>query len=402
MEPTLLGEELPAEGTSTFPATNKGPFEGFGPDRWLPYPQPPLWRGRGDAPEALRKWVRSEAPQRPAVYGMLDVAGRLIYVGKSKRVRSRLLSYFLPGNEEEKAGKIRRNAVEIVIEPQPSEFAALLREQDLIRRFEPRWNVQGMPKRQRPMFLCLGRGPAATLYVSRQPDAQAIHWAGPFWGASRLRRVAEVLQRSFRLRDCNQKTPIDFSGQLVLFEQARAGCLRREIGTCLAPCVQGCTRQAYQRQVDACIQFLDGNGEEVIEQLQEKMVAASQRLLFEDAMRLREDWRRLQWLRERIVRQHAARRLYHGLYALPGHDQQPIAYQIDRGQVIAAHRLPKSRSGMRQLAERLRERWSLPTQSPRLSSGEQSEQLALVAAWFRKYPQERRRLMPPENNAATD
>ncbi|MFN5950382.1 MAG: hypothetical protein ACK43N_17960, partial [Pirellulaceae bacterium] len=51
--------------------------------------------------------------------------------------------------------------------------------------------------------LCLGRGPAATLYVSRQPDAQAIHWAGPFWGASRLRRVAEVLQRSFRLRDCN-------------------------------------------------------------------------------------------------------------------------------------------------------------------------------------------------------
>jgi excinuclease ABC subunit C len=333
---------------------------------------------------------------------MLDVAGRLIYVGKSKRVRSRLLSYFLPGNEEEKAGKIRRNAVEIVIEPQPSEFAALLREQDLIRRFEPRWNVQGMPKRQRPMFLCLGRGPAATLYVSRQPDAQAIHWAGPFWGASRLRRVAEVLQRSFRLRDCNQKTPIDFSGQLVLFEQARAGCLRREIGTCLAPCVQGCTRQAYQRQVDACIQFLDGNGEEVIEQLQEKMVAASQRLLFEDAMRLREDWRRLQWLRERIVRQHAARRLYHGLYALPGHDQQPIAYQIDRGQVIAAHRLPKSRSGMRQLAERLRERWSLPTQSARLSSGEQSEQLALVAAWFRKYPQERRRLMPPENNAATD
>jgi excinuclease ABC subunit C len=402
MEPTLLGEQLPAEGTSTFPATNEGPFEGFGPDRWLPYPQPPLWRGRGDAPETLRKWVRSEAPQRPAVYGMLDVAGRLIYVGKSKRVRSRLLSYFLPGNEEEKAGKIRRNAVEIVIEPQPSEFAALLREQDLIRRFEPRWNVQGMPKRQRPMFLCLGRGPAATLYVSRQPDAQAIHWAGPFWGASRLRRVAEVLQRSFRLRDCNQKTPIDFSGQLVLFEQARAGCLRREIGTCLAPCVQGCTRQAYQRQVDACIRFLEGEGEEVIERLQQKMVVASQRLLFEDAMRLREDWRRLKWLRERIVRQHAARRLYHGLYALPGHDQQAIAYQIDRGQVIAAHRLPKSRAGLQQLVGRLSQAGSLPNKSARLASGEQSEQLALVAAWFRKYPQERRRLIPPENFSATN
>ncbi|MFN9788969.1 MAG: GIY-YIG nuclease family protein [Pirellulaceae bacterium] len=402
MEPTLLGEELPAEGTSTFPATNEGPFEGFGPDRWLPYPQPPLWRGRGDSPETLRHWVRSEAPQRPAVYGMLDVAGRLIYVGKSKRVRSRLLSYFLPGNEEEKAGKIRRNAVEIVIEPQPSEFAALLREQDLIRRFEPRWNVQGMPKRQRPMFLCLGRGPAATLYVSRQPDAQAIHWAGPFWGASRLRRVAEVLQRSFRLRDCNQKTPIDFSGQLVLFEQARAGCLRREIGTCLAPCTQGCTRQAYQRQVDDCIRFLEGEGEEVIAQLQQKMVVASQRLLFEDAMRLREDWRRLQWLRERIVRQHAARKLYHGLYALPGHDQLGIAYQIDRGQVIAAHRLPQSRSGLRQLVGRLSEGLGLPTKSARVASGEQSEQLALVAAWFRKYPQERRRLMPPENTSATD
>lgn len=402
MEPSLLGEGLQAEAGPSFISTNDGPFDGFGPDRWLPYPQPPLWRGRGDSPETLRHWVRSEAPQRPAVYGMLDATGRLIYVGKSKCVRSRLLSYFLPGNEEEKAGKIRRNAVEIVIEPQPSEFAALLREQDLIRRFEPRWNVQGMPKRQRPMFLCVGRGPAATLYVSRQPDDLAIHWAGPFWGASRLRRVAEVLQRSFQMRDCNQKTPIDFSGQLELFEQARAGCLRREIGTCLAPCAQGCTRGAYQRQVDACIRFLDGEGEEVIEQLKQKMLVASQRLLFEDAIRLREDWKMVQWLRERIVRQQAAIRLYHGLYTLPGHDQQAIAYQIDRGQVVAAHRLPKSRSGLRQLVGRLRDGWSLPTKSARLSSGEQSEQLALVAAWFRKYPQERRRLLPPQDTSTTN
>jgi hypothetical protein len=140
----------------------------------------------------------------------------------------------------------------------------------------------------------------------------------------------------------------------------------------------------------------------VIEQLQQKMMLASQRLLFEDAMRLREDWKMVQWLRERIVRQLAARKLYHGLYALPGHDQQAIAYQIDRGQVIAAHRLPKSRSGLRQLAGRLSEGWSRPAESTRISSGEQSEQLALVAAWFRKYPQERRRLLPPEDASPSD
>src|SRR5690606_25603617 len=114
---------------------------------------------------ALRADVRRYVPRVPGVYGMLDTLGRLIYVGKSKCLRNRLLSYFLPNNEEDKAGRIVQSTCAIVWEYQPSDFAALLREQNLIRVFQPRYNVQGIPRRQQPIYVCLGHAPAEQFYT---------------------------------------------------------------------------------------------------------------------------------------------------------------------------------------------------------------------------------------------
>ncbi len=98
----------------------------------------------------------SQPAQTPGVYGMVDWNGRLVYVGKSKCFAQSRSDYFLPHNEEDKSGRIVQSAAAIVWETQPTEFAALLREQQLIRRLQPRFNTQGIPRRQRPIHICLG------------------------------------------------------------------------------------------------------------------------------------------------------------------------------------------------------------------------------------------------------
>src|SRR5207244_2277738 len=123
-----------------------------------PSPRPPvLYQVQARRPSGLRSRVRQECPRRPGVYGMVNVNGELIYVGKAKCLRARLLSYFRPNSRDPKAGRIVAQTGTLVWEEAPSEFAALLRELELIRRWRPRCNVQGQPQRHRRAYVCLGR-----------------------------------------------------------------------------------------------------------------------------------------------------------------------------------------------------------------------------------------------------
>src|SRR5581483_7479451 len=107
-------------------------FSDFGPDHLHPAPQPPpvhLLEGPGNA--LLRSRVREHGPKHPGVYGMVDRHGDLIYVGKAKCLRTRLLSYFRPRSRDPKAGRILEHTSAIACEVCPSEFAALHRELEL-------------------------------------------------------------------------------------------------------------------------------------------------------------------------------------------------------------------------------------------------------------------------------
>src|SRR5260370_35839357 len=121
-------------------------FAGFGPQGFQPARRtPPLCHVRGRRPSRLRAGVRAQCPRRPGVYGMLGERGELIYVGKAKCLRARLLSYFRRGSRDPKAGRILEHTQALVWELAASEFAALLRELELIQRWQPRFNVQGQP-----------------------------------------------------------------------------------------------------------------------------------------------------------------------------------------------------------------------------------------------------------------
>src|SRR5262245_36946498 len=127
-------------------------FAGFGPT-YLAAATPPLASLHAAKPSGLRAKIRTECPRRPGVYAMLEEHGDIVYVGKAKSLRGRLLSYFRPKSRGPKAGRIIRQARAIVWEAWTSELQALLRELELIRRWRPRWNVLGQPSRRRRTYL---------------------------------------------------------------------------------------------------------------------------------------------------------------------------------------------------------------------------------------------------------
>src|SRR6266404_5467519 len=117
----------------------------------------------------MRSNVKESAADRPGVYRMLSSDGEILYVGKSKRVRTRLLSYFRCAFPEDKGARIVRDAERIEWEYVPSEFAALLEELRLIKRFRPRFNVAMKRDARNHCFIKITKGPAPKLVVVRGP-----------------------------------------------------------------------------------------------------------------------------------------------------------------------------------------------------------------------------------------
>ncbi len=379
---------------------NDAKFVDFGPDPLYPYQRSELPSITADDRSALQQLVRRNLPKTPGIYGMIDLRGRLVYVGKSKSLRSRVLSYFLPHNEEDKAGRIVQSATTIVWEEQPSEFAALLREQYLIRQWQPRFNTQGIPRRQRPVHICLGRNPAEQLYTARVADPKSICSVGPFQGATRAARAVEVLNRLFKLRDCSSKTRFTFSDQMQLFDIApRPGCIRYEIRTCMGPCTFGCSRKAYDQQVDMAKKFLSGEDSQAVDWLEEQMADAAHRLHFEQAARLRDDLNAVRWLTRRVSDVAVARKSFTFVYRPTAIDGQEVWYLIRRGIVEGAVAAPRT-ARQRVKMERTIANWFAQDNHVGLRFSPRSETLALVTSWFRNQRGEFQNTIRPDSIAS--
>ncbi len=135
-------------------------FQGFGPTCLDPTPEGTWHLVQGPKRPALRSGVRQACPKRAGVYGMIGADGELLYVGKAKCLRLRLLSYFRRQGRDPKARRILLRTQAIAWEHAASEFGALLRELELIRRWRPCFNIHGRPGRWQRFYVCLGRRPA--------------------------------------------------------------------------------------------------------------------------------------------------------------------------------------------------------------------------------------------------
>jgi excinuclease ABC subunit C len=369
-------------------------FAGFGPTAARPVDfAPDLGRLKSRKQVKLRAGVREAAPKCPGVYGMLGRYGELIYVGKAKSLRARLMSYFRESRDP-KAGRILQHTNTLIWETVPDEFGALVRELELIRRHRPRFNVLGQPGRQRYCYICLGRTPAPTAYVSRTPTGKDLGVYGPFTSAGQAGEAVRRLNDWFRLRDCAQTVAMHFADQGELFpENHTAGCLRYEIGTCSGPCAGTCTRSAYGSQVRAAKRFLDGSEDKPLGELRGAMQQAAAAMQFERAASLRDRLTDLEWLWERLNWLRAARRENTFVYPLTGPDGRTVWYLIHRGQVRGACYRPTSPESAAAVRKLLDDVFAQDL-GPGVAPG-QVDHVLLVAAWFRKYPAERAGLLPP-------
>lgn len=368
-------------------------FAGFGPSRIHPAGfLPTLAQVRGRKAKELRDGVREGAPRAPGIYGMLDRRGQLIYVGKAKLLRARLLSYFRANSRDPKAGRIIERTDGIVWETAPDEFGALIRELELIRRFRPLYNVQGQPGRQRYVYVCVGRAPAPYAFVSREPTGKELSVFGPLVGASRTADAVRRLNDAFRLRDCPQHQQLHFADRPNLFSlELTPGCLRYEIGSCLGPCVTACTQAGYNLSVRSLLAFLEGSERTLLHDVERDMAEASQRQQYERAMALRDKLADLRWLTDRLVWLKCARQEHSYVYPLTGHDGRAVWYLIEKGQVRAAVYPPRNAKTRAAVSRLIDEVYSDAKVQGTLMPKGQVDSVLLVAAWFRKRADERAR-----------
>jgi excinuclease ABC subunit C len=386
--------KLPKDGTAHTPLFPADAFDGFGPSRFRPADEAVVGRKlRAARPGRLRKGVRDHAPRTPGVYGMIDARGRLVYVGKAKCLRTRLLSYFRENSRDPKAGKIIRHTRVLVWEETGDEFAALLRELELIQTLRPRFNVLGVPGLQRYHYICLGKSPAPHVYVTNQPTGKELGVYGPLVVRAYSEDAARRLNDWFKLRDCPQSVPLAFADQPELFPADRSPrCLRLELGNCHGPCVAACSRKDYGAGVRAAKAFLDGRDRTILGRLEAAMREAAGAFQFEKATALRDRLRSLEWIDSRRLLLRQARNRNSFVYPLAGHDGRFRWYLIHRGQVRAVCFAPATAEEQARTSSLISNALTAGPADLVLAGGA-VDSVLLVVGWFKRHGQERKNLM---------
>lgn len=362
-------------------------FTEFGPSSYMPR------RGRMHSLPVLRDFaelrvhMREVCPRRPGVYGMVDRRGELVYVGVSRKLRTRLITYFQGGEAARKERAVAAHASTLVWEVVGHEFAAHLRELELIRRFQPRLNVRGRWPTRPLGYIYLSQEDAPRLRVARRVPKAARYWWGPLGLGWRIREAVEVVNRLFKLCDCSSSVAMHFADQRALFPlELRLECLRGEIGTCLGPCAGRCTREAYAAQLTTARAFMDGRDLSQQARLEDALADAVAQRHYERAANLRDTIDRLESLANSLA---LLRRP-----PVPGEMVYPVRmrgravwFMIAAGRVIGAAAKPSPKT--LRTAERC---LALLDRAFRASPADDSEidrhARHIVANWFRKNPAE--------------
>jgi excinuclease ABC subunit C len=348
-----------------------------------------LQRLEGRGATVLRRGVHAACPRHPGVYGMVDRHGELVYVGKAKNLRARLLSYFRPRSRDPKAGRIVGQARSVAWEGCADEFAATHRELELIRRWRPRFNIQGKPHRWQHTYVCLGRAPAPYIFLATRPPARALDCFGPISAGMRAREAVRRLNDWFQLRDCPQAQVMAFADQADLFPMDPSpGCLRHELGTCLGPCAALCSQDRYAQQVRAARDFLAGRDRSPLVHLERAMQEAAAGLAFERAAVVRDKLTALTWLERQLDQRRQAQAMPTMLYPIVGHDGSRVWYVLHAGRAVAALSAGDAIQDTSAIAALAADRVR------RGRPGDQVAGMLLLAAWFRRRPEEHQRLVP--------
>ncbi|MCC6319564.1 MAG: excinuclease ABC subunit UvrC [Gemmatimonadaceae bacterium] len=279
-----------------------------------------------DVPEAVAGKL-PHLPDSPGVYLWKDREGRVLYVGKAKRLRSRVRSYF--GSDHEASVKTRamvRLIAELDTIVVPTEAHALILEANLIKEHRPRFNISLRDDKSYPYVKVTVSEPFPRVIVTRRLENDGSRYFGPYTDVGQMRRALNVVKRTFTVRSCHYGLPDDAPDR---------PCLDYHIGRCRAPCVGLQEQTDYRRMIDEVLLFLDGRTDEVVGHVRQQMLDASAQLNFERAGELRDALRHLERMEEpTVVQVEGGDRDVVG-YARDGDDACVVVLRIRAGRLLA-------------------------------------------------------------------
>ena len=227
--------------------------------------------------ETLERKV-AELPDRPGVYKYLDGAGRTIYIGKAKSLRSRVRSYFQPAAQHPpRVARLVEQVADLEIIVVDTEMEALILESNLVKRERPRYNVVLRDDKNFPYLKLSVRDTYPRVSLVRRARLDGDVYAGPFLPASTARRSMKLIQRYFQVATCNE-----------VFDGKRRPCLYYHLDQCLAPCAGKTTPEIYRSAVEDARMFLEGRDQELVRSLERRMREAAAEREYERAARYRD------------------------------------------------------------------------------------------------------------------
>jgi excinuclease ABC subunit C len=267
-------------------------------------------------PDAILEKI-PHLPESPGVYLWRDGEGRVLYVGKAKRLRSRVRSYVASDHRESvKTRLLMQQVRELDTIVVPTEAHALILEANLIKEYKPRFNIALRDDKSYPYIKVTIHEPFPRVWVTRRVQNDGSRYFGPYTDVGAMRRALDVVKRLFTVRSCNYDMPA---------QMPERPCLDYHIGRCKAPCILAQTQGEYAAMIDEVLDFLGGKPEEVVRKVRERMALAAESLEFERAAQLRDALNHLEKMEEPTV-----------VLEVEGGDRDVIGYARDGEDAVIA------------------------------------------------------------------
>lgn len=218
-------------------------------------------------------------PKTPGVYIMKNKDGAVIYIGKAKRLKNRVISYFTDTHHTPKTARMIAQVQDFDTILCGTEIEALTLENVLIKKHAPKYNIRLKDDKSYP-YIKVTKEEYPHLFVTRMRESDKAHYFGPYSGMSGAYGALETVMRIFSLASCKRSFPRDIGKERP--------CIYKEMGRCVAPCTGKVSAQEYGALVRSAMEVLGGRVKNTRALLEEKMLAAAENLHFEQAAKLRD------------------------------------------------------------------------------------------------------------------
>lgn len=221
-------------------------------------------------------------PEKPGVYQYFDETGTIIYVGKAKNLKKRVNSYFTKHHDSNKTNVLVRKINSISYIVVDTELDALLLENNLIKKHQPRYNVLLKDDKTYP-WICIKNEHFPRVFPTRNKIKDGSLYFGPYSNVKMMHTLLELFRELFPLRTCN----LDLSPARIKKANYKV-CLEYHIGKCNAPCIEEFTEEEYNQNIEQIKAILRGNVQAVITFLKEKMTLFAEKYQFEEAQLIKD------------------------------------------------------------------------------------------------------------------